>query len=109
MTVHALDLKRDARRSRRRTVLMRATLIGTDGAQTVRLKDLTGEGAGIACQSPLQSGADVILRRGELFIAARVAWTDGLNAGLEFYRPVAMEELAASFMLGKEKTKKISR
>jgi hypothetical protein len=99
LTVHALDLKREARRSKRRTVLMRATLIGTGGAQTVRLKDLTSEGAGIACQVPVRTGSDVILRRGDLFIAARVAWTEGMNAGVEFYRPVAMEELAASFML----------
>ena len=80
-------------------MLLRATLIATEGAQTVRLKDLTSEGAGIACQVPLSAGSDVILRRGDLFIAARVAWADGMTAGLEFYRPVPVEDLAASFML----------
>jgi hypothetical protein len=93
LTVHALDLKREARRSKRKAVLMRATLIGTDGAQTVRLRDLTSEGAGIACQAPLRSGSDVILRRGDLFIAARVVWAEGMTAGLEFYRPLTGEWL----------------
>lgn len=72
---------------------MRATLIATDGAQTVRLKDLTSDGAGIACQVPLRSGSDVILRKGDLFIAARVVWAEGLTAGLEFYRPLTGEWL----------------
>lgn len=74
-------------------MLIRATLIGTDGAQTVRLKDLTGEGAGIACERPIRAGSDVIIRRGDLFIAARVVWAEARNAGLEFYRPLTGEWL----------------
>jgi hypothetical protein len=97
LTVHALDLKRDARRSKRNRVILRATLIDADGAQTVRIKDLTGDGAGLVCKVPVAAGSDVVLRRGELFIAARVAWVDGLSAGLGFYRPVVAEELAAAF------------
>jgi hypothetical protein len=89
LTVHARDL----RRSKRKRVLIRATLISTEGAQTVRLKDLTSDGAGIACEVPLSSGSDVILRRGDLFIAARVVWAEGLTAGLEFYRPLTGEWL----------------
>jgi hypothetical protein len=92
LTVHS-----DLRRSRRKHVILRATLIGADGAQTVRLKDLTSDGAGLACQVPLSVGSDVVLRRGDLFIAARVAWADGTAAGLGFYRPVAPEDLAAAF------------
>jgi hypothetical protein len=67
---------------------MRATLIGAEGAQTVRLKDLTSEGAGLACQVPVRAGADVVLRRGDLSIAARVVWADDAAAGLQFYRPL---------------------
>lgn len=93
LTVHARDLRRSARKR----VILRATLIGTDGAQTVRLKDLTSTGAGLACQVPLAAGSDVVLRRGNLFIAARVAWADGMAAGLQFYRAVAPEELATAF------------
>jgi len=86
---------RDLRRSSRKRVLIGATLIGMDGVQQVRLKDLTSEGAGIACQVPLAGGTDVVLKRGDLFIAARVVWTEGTTAGLEFYRPVMPEDLAA--------------
>jgi hypothetical protein len=84
MTVHARDL----RRSKRKAVLMRAILIGVDGVQQVRLKDLAREGAGIASQVPLATGSDVILKRGDLFIAARVVWANGMTAGIEFYRPL---------------------
>lgn len=98
LTVHALELKRDTRRTERKRVILRATLIGADGAQTVRVKDLTSDGAGLACQAAVEPGTDVVLRRGDLFIAARVAWTDGMAAGLEFYRPVEPRELAAAFV-----------
>jgi hypothetical protein len=74
-------------------VLLRATLIGTEGAQTVRLKDLTSDGAGISSEVPLSAGSDVIVRRGDLFIAARVVWANGTSAGLEFYRPLTGEWL----------------
>jgi len=76
---------------------MRATLITTEGAQSVRVRDLTSSGAGIVCDWPPEAGADVILRRSELFIAARVAWTNGSSAGLEFYREVAVEDIAGIF------------
>jgi hypothetical protein len=88
-------LARDLRRSKRKAVLMRATLIGTDGVQTVRLKDITSDGAGICCEAPLSAGSDVIIRRDDLFIAARVVWAEGNSAGLEFYRPLTSEWLEA--------------
>jgi len=88
----------DLRRSRRRRVLIRATLISMDGPQTVRVKDLTSEGAGICCDVPLTVGTDVILERCDLFVAARVVWADGASAGLEFYRPLSFHD--ESFMLG---------
>ena len=94
MTVHTLDL----RRSKRKRVLIRATLISTEGPQTVRVKDLTSEGAGICCDVPLKLGSDVILERFDLFVAARVVWAEGSNAGLEFYRPLTFGD--ESFMLG---------
>lgn len=74
-------------------MLIRATLIGTDGVQKVRIKDLTSEGAGIACEVPLRPGSDVIVRCGDLFIAARVVWAEARTAGLEFYRPLTCEWL----------------
>ena len=73
---------------------MRATMISTEGAQTARIRDLTSSGAGIACDRPPEAGTDVILKRGDLFIAARVVWSDKTSAGLEFYREVQLDEVA---------------
>jgi hypothetical protein len=87
---------RDLRRSKRRRVLMRATIISVDGAQSARVRDLTESGAGIVCNTPLKRGTDVIFNRGDLLIAARVAWSEGNEAGLEFYRPLPFEQLTES-------------
>jgi hypothetical protein len=84
----------DLRRSKRKRVLMRAAVISTDGLQQVRIKDLTADGAGISCQSPLARGSDVVLKLKDLFVAARVVWAEGMRAGLEFYRQLPLEELA---------------
>jgi len=89
----------DLRRAKRKRVLMTATVICMDCVQRARIRDLTSTGAGITCDRPLERGSDIILKRGDLFIAARVAWAERNTAGLEFYRPIALEELATSFML----------
>jgi hypothetical protein len=72
---------------------MTATLISADCVQRARIRDLTSTGAGILCDTPIERGADVILKRGDLFIAARVAWANGQGAGLEFYRSLPTTEL----------------
>ena len=70
----------------RKHVLMQATIISPDGPQRVFVKDLTPTGARIQPEYPLEQGWDVIFKRGEEFRAARVAWTKGDEAGLQFYR-----------------------
>lgn len=91
MTVHS-----DLRRANRRRVLMRATLVTADGVQSARVRDLTSSGAGIVCDRPPERGADVILKRGDLFVAARVVWSDATSAGLEFYREAPLDELVGA-------------
>ena len=75
---------------------MRATIITVEGAQSARVRDLTDAGAGIVSDSPVVEGTDVIFNRGNLLVAARVVWASGTEAGLEFYRPVPLEELTGS-------------
>lgn len=87
---------RDLRRSTRKRVLMRATIVTVDGAQSARVRDLAETGAGILCDTPLTAGSDVIFKRGNLLVAARVVWTEGAEAGLEFYRPLPLEEFTES-------------
>lgn len=72
---------------------MRATIITVDGAQSARVRDLTDTGAGIVSDSPLDEGTDIIFNRSNLLVAARVVWARGTEAGLEFYRPIPIEEL----------------
>ena len=76
---------------------MRATLVTADGVQSARVRNLTGCGAGIVCERPPEAGTDVILKRGDLIIAARVAWSDATSAGLEFYREAPLDELVGAF------------
>ena len=71
---------------------MTATLVSAECVQRARIRDLTSTGAGILCDTPLDRGSDVVLKRGNLFIAARVAWVDGMTAGLEFYRELPITE-----------------
>lgn len=97
MTVHS-----DLRRSNRRRVLMRATLVAADGVQSARVRDLTSGGAGIVCDCPPPEGSDVILKRGDLFVAARVVWVDKNSAGLEFYREAPLDELVGALQTGSD-------
>lgn len=75
---------------------MRATIISVEGAQSARVRDLGTSGAGIVCNTPLDAGSDVIFKRGDLLVAARVVWSEHNKAGLEFYRPLPLEELTGS-------------
>ena len=70
----------------RKHVLMQATLISAEGPQRVFVKDLTPSGAKLQCQYPLEEDCDVIFKRGGEFRAARVAWTNGDEGGLQFYK-----------------------
>lgn len=81
----------------RKRVLMKASLINADGSHDVRVYDLTVSGARIACERVIPPDEDVIFKRGKLFVAARVAWSNRGGAGLEFYREVPASELAATF------------
>jgi hypothetical protein len=85
------DADADLRDGKRRHVLMRATVIGIDGPQSAHVRDLTSTGARVRCDPPLREGEDVMLKRGDLFVPARVAWTTKDEAGLQFYRELSSE------------------
>jgi hypothetical protein len=76
---------------------MKATLINVDGSHDVRVYDLTVSGARIEGKSTIPAGEDVIFKRGGLFVAARVAWSNRTGTGLAFYREVPASELATTF------------
>lgn len=82
MTIAAGDLRKQQRKS----VLMHATIIATDGEHRVRISDLTESGARVGASHGLRSGADVIFKRGMIAVAAHVAWVSRTGAGVKFYR-----------------------
>ena len=82
----AIGAGSELRGGHRKHVLMQATIISVEGPQRTFVKDLTDDGARIQCQYPLGDGWDVIFKRGDDFRAARVAWSRGGEAGLQFYR-----------------------
>jgi hypothetical protein len=91
-SVPAISCRREGKPRQR--VLMAATLVTPNGAQRIRVRDLSAGGAKILSSEPLSGEFDTIFRRGQTFAAARVVWTNGQEAGLSFYRELAPSELA---------------
>ena len=85
----------DLREAPRKRVLMQATIMSVSGSQQASVKDFTSSGARVRCEQRLEEGWDVVFKRGELFIAARVAWAKRDEAGLQFYRVLEVEPAAA--------------
>lgn len=84
-----------ARRTARKRVLMVGTLVSCSGSHRVRIRDFSSKGAQVVIDRPIDS-CDVLLKRGELCAAAKVAWIKGDEVGLTFYREISAEELASS-------------
>lgn len=76
---------------------MLATVFASDGARQVRVRDLSPSGAQLSVKGPLPVNGDVIFKRGEIFAAARVVWSDDGQTGLRFYRDLLPDELDATF------------
>lgn len=53
----------------------------------------TGTGAQVTSREKLPTGCDVVLKRGSLFAAARVASVSGDEATLRFYRELSDDEI----------------
>lgn len=95
MATAATDLQ-SARKGERKRVLMRGTVYTPAGAFVVWIRDISAEGASVSGEDALPSDCDVIFKRGGLFAAARVAWSNSTGAGLKFYRDLSDCEVAAA-------------
>jgi hypothetical protein len=80
-------------RSKRTKVLMSCVLVTLEGAQSVKLHDISRSGAHISGSSPVRRDGDVLFKRGSLLAAARVVWVTGDEAGLRFYRELSADEI----------------
>ena len=86
------NLQRSAASARKR-VLMHGTIYAPTGAHAVWVRDVSQYGALVTTELPLPKDCDLIFKRGPIFAAGHVAWVQGRNAGLHFYRPVPEEQL----------------
>lgn len=81
------------RRSRRAPVLLAAT-IEVDGVpQSVKLRNLSEEGALIEGERLPAEGSTSFFQRNELRLKSRVIWVLGRYAGVAFARPLKSEEV----------------
>ena len=84
---------------RRVHVLMTGTLFTHDGARKVIIRDLSNVGALVSAETKIPSDCDAILKKGSVFAAARVAWSDGSKAEVQFYRELSDDDLLPSTRL----------
>ena len=85
-----------ARKGTRKRVLMRGTLFTPDGAFVVWIRDISNNGALVACKDKLPVDCDVIFKRGAIFAAANIAWSNETGAGIKFYRDLNDSDVASA-------------
>jgi len=81
----------------RTSVLMTAVLFTCEGAQNIRIRDLSAKGARILVDGPIRDGCDAILKRGAVFVAGRIVWSAPGKVGIAFYRELSSLELESAF------------
>jgi hypothetical protein len=79
------------RRQRRSNVLMAAALELSGASLPVKLRNLSAEGALVEGDKLPVEGAEVVFRRQELSVQAKVVWVGGGRCGLSFKEPLAPE------------------
>ena len=92
-------VEKDVSKSRegaRKRVLVRGTLFTPTGDHVVWVRDVSHSGALVSATDHLPTKCDVIFKRGELFVAAHVAWSNETGAGVNFYRELSEREVAAA-------------
>lgn len=96
MASAAIEADRTRGGGQRKRVLMRGTVYTPNGAFVVWIRDISAKGALIAGEAELPSNCDVIFKRGALFAAAQIAWSNDSGAGLKFYRDLSDCEIAGA-------------
>jgi hypothetical protein len=84
------------RKGARKRVLMRGTLFTPNGAFVVWIRDISSSGALVACKDRLPIDCDVMFKRGEIFAAAHIAWSNETGAGINFYRELSDAEVGSA-------------
>lgn len=93
----ATTLTDTTRNNRRTRVLMTGTLLTPQCAHKVVIRDVSATGAHVSAPDAIAGNCDAILKRGSLFAAAHIAWSEGREAGIRFYRHLSDEEIDSTF------------
>lgn len=91
------EANESSRSAHRTKVLMGGTLFTPDGAQRVRIRDISTTGAQVSGDAPIPHTCDAVFKRGSVFVATRVLRSRGAEAGLQFYRELSPAELDSLF------------
>lgn len=81
------------RKSRRSNVLMSASLELSGTSLSVKLRNLSADGALVEGDKLPVEGASVLFRKGDLSMAGQVAWVKGCQAGVSFTQKLNPEQL----------------
>lgn len=81
------------RKARRANVLMAASVESDAGTASVKLRNLSREGALVEGADLPSAGAAVLFRKGDLARRGVVAWIEGKRAGVHFDQPLEPETL----------------
>src|SRR3954462_6101162 len=81
------------RETKRARVLMVGSLMTPEGVRRVTIRDISRTGAQVASDEQIPANCDVLFKRGDLFTAAHVAWSNQGEAGLKFYREISEDEI----------------
>jgi hypothetical protein len=81
------------RKSRRSNVLMSASLELSGASLSVKLRNLSAEGALVEGEKLPIEGASVLFRKGDLSMPGTVAWVKGRQAGVRFAQNLNPDQL----------------
>jgi hypothetical protein len=81
------------RHSRRSNVLLAASIETSGASISVKLRNLSTEGALIEGDGLPVEGSEVLFKRNQLSVRSRVAWVAGNQAGVAFNTPIAQEDV----------------
>ena len=81
------------RKSRRSKVLLAATLEEVGAPHSVKLRNLSADGALVESKDLPAKGAAVVFRRNELIAPGRIIWVNGQFAGIAFDEKLAPEQV----------------
>lgn len=81
------------RKTRRSNVLMSASLELSGTSVSVKLRNLSADGALVEGEKLPVEGASVLFRKGDLSMAGIVAWVKGRQAGVSFAQKLNPDQL----------------